>query len=461
MASRITFSIGALVAMALVCSGCSAGQPEPQVLRIGTDDRPGVPAADQISQLASEVESAAGSIRLEPVWHAAGDTADWDQAVADLVIAGDLDLAVVPSRAWASFGVTSLDPLTTPFLIQSDEALAAVLADDEVMEQVFSGLPAAGVVGIAALPEGLRRPFGFRGPLVAPSDFAGGVVRSATAEVNRSLYDAFGATVTDEEPDFEQHVGTDSSYLLDPYGTATGNIVFYPKVNVLVANAERWSGLSETAREEILIAVAATQEWVGRTQSKDGEAARAWCATGGTIVEATPEQVAEFEQAARPVVDRITAVARNAEAVASIERIVTGIHAEDPLSSCDVAPAPPGAEAAIAGTYRWEVTEETIAASGEAVAQCGEVCGVYTWTLEPDGTWRFRWEAPGGGGEVSSAHGTWTFDGGRLRIEDPAYQPMTLTVEIGPEGQLTMTAFDGLEEVDRAALTTTPWLRIE
>ena len=461
MASRIAFAWGALVAMAVVCSGCTAGQPEPVVLKIGTDDRPGVPAADQIAALASEMESASGSIRFEPVWHAAGDTADWDQAVADLVIAGDLDLAVVPSRAWASFGVTSLDPLTTPFLIQSDEALAAVLADDQVMEQVFSGLPEAGVVGIAALPEGLRRPFGFRGPLLAPSDFDGGVVRSATAEVNRSLYTAFGATVTDDEPDFEKQVGTDSSYLLDPYGTATGNVVFYPKVNVLVANAERWSGLSEVARDEILSAVAATQEWVDRTQSTDADAARAWCASGGTIVEASPEQVAAFEQAVRPLVDRITAEGENAGTVASIERIVLGIQADDPMSSCDVAPAAPGAGATIAGTYRWEVTEETIAAAGEAVAQCGEVCGVYTWTLEPEGTWRFRWEAPGGGGEVSSAHGTWTFDGGRLRIEDPAYQPMTLTVEIGPEGQLTMTAFDGLEEVDRAALTTTPWLRIE
>ena len=36
-----------------------------------------------------------GSIVVEPVWHAAGDTADWDQAVARLVTSGDLEMGLI------------------------------------------------------------------------------------------------------------------------------------------------------------------------------------------------------------------------------------------------------------------------------------------------------------------------------------------------------------------------------
>lgn len=461
MIGRTTFAFGVLAVMAVVCSGCTATASDGVALTIGTDDGPGVPAADQISAFESELEAGAGDVELEPVWHAAGDASDWDQAVADLVIDGELDLAVIPSRAWASFGVTTLDPLTTPFLIQSDEALAEVLGNDQLMEQMFAGLPEAGVVGIAAFPEGLRRPFGYHGALLTPSDYAGGVVRTATAEVNRSLYTALGATVTDDEPDFELHLGTDSSYLLEPYGTATGNVAFYPKVNVLVANADLWASLDQGDRDGILAAAMATQEHVRETQSKDAAAARAWCAGGGTIVAASPEQIQAFEEAAQPVIDRIAATGENRGIIASIEAIVDGVDSPEPTSSCDVAPPAPDSPSLIAGTYRWEVTEESIAAAGIATEQCHEVCGIYTWTLAPDGTWRFRWEAPGGGGEVSSAHGTWEFDGTRLTFLDPAYHPMVMTVAIGPSGELTMTPYEGLEEVDRAALTTTPWMKVE
>src|SRR5262245_29187544 len=76
-------------------------------LRVGTDDVPGRPAADQIQEFARAVaERGDGSIVVEPAWHAAGDTANWDQHVARLVTSGELEMGLIPSRAWDTEGVT-------------------------------------------------------------------------------------------------------------------------------------------------------------------------------------------------------------------------------------------------------------------------------------------------------------------------------------------------------------------
>ncbi|MGC5172146.1 hypothetical protein ACLQ2Q_16000 [Microbacterium sp. DT81.1] len=465
MAARTVTALSSLAVVAIACAGCTADPsatatpPEPVTLSVGTDDAPGVPAAEQISALAKEVQRS-GEILLEPVWHAAGDAADWDQAIAEMVVDGELDLAVVPSRAWASLGVSTLDPLTTPFLIQSDEALDAVLSDENLMAPMLEGLTDIGVVGIAAMPEGLRRPFGYHGALLQPSDYAGGTVRTATAEVNGALYRALGASVTDDPPDYDKHLGTDSAYLLGPYGTATGNVVFYPKVNVLVANSDAWAALSEEARAAIAAAASATQDWVGENQPKDSTAAQTWCEGGGSIVAASAEQLASLKLAAQPVVDMIAAEGENADVIAGITSVIERVEAPDPVTACDAVGAESESDVSIAGTYRYEITEQVITSAGASAEEwCPEICGIYTWTLAPDGTWQFRHDASNG--RVGSAHGTWSFDEEKLTIEDPGYQTRVMVVEPDADGNLTMTPSGDFPEISVLAETTTPWMKVE
>ena len=83
---------------------------EPVTLRVGTDDDPGVLAADQIEEFARQVdELSGGELQIEPVWRSGGyDIADWDQVVARMAMSGELDLAMIPARAWDTEGVTSL-----------------------------------------------------------------------------------------------------------------------------------------------------------------------------------------------------------------------------------------------------------------------------------------------------------------------------------------------------------------
>ncbi len=179
-------------------SGCAAGTKvrrlvDPVVLTIGTDDKPGVPAADQIEEFARQVSKLSdGAITIEPEWHAAGDTADWDQRVAELVVDGDLDLGLVPARAWSALGAMSLAVLNTPFLIQSDELVRAVLSDDVAVD-LMAGLEDAGAVGVGMFPEGLRHPFGFAGALGGPSSYEGGLMRAATSGESSAMYAALGA----------------------------------------------------------------------------------------------------------------------------------------------------------------------------------------------------------------------------------------------------------------------------
>jgi hypothetical protein len=120
--------------MALVaCAGGSGGdkaggETAPVTLRIGTNDDPGKPGAAQIEEFSRQVQKLSkGQVRIEPVWQAAGDADDWDQVVARRVVRGDLDMGMIPARAWDTEGVTSLRALNAPFLVTSDNLAAQIV----------------------------------------------------------------------------------------------------------------------------------------------------------------------------------------------------------------------------------------------------------------------------------------------------------------------------------------------
>ena len=100
-----------------------------------------------------------------------------DQKVAGLVQNGELDLALIPARAWDELGVTSLQALQAPFLV-SNEDLVEQVVQSELAGELLAGLDQAGVVGLALLPEGLRHPVGFEHPLLRLEDFSGATIRS-------------------------------------------------------------------------------------------------------------------------------------------------------------------------------------------------------------------------------------------------------------------------------------------
>jgi TRAP-type C4-dicarboxylate transport system substrate-binding protein len=328
--------VTSLACLALV-AGCQSsdqvtkagGQAAPITLRIGTDDGPGRPAADQIEQFAREVAARSGGrLRIEPVWQAAGDAGqdDWDQKVARMVVSGDLDLGNIPTRAWDTEGVTTLRALNAPMLV-TDDALVKQVISGDLAPQLMAGLDSVGITGLALLPEGMRRVFWFRTPLTTVASFKGARLRVPASATTYATFTALGALPDDvsnsgDAIDQGLVAGAETSFLLassvNGASTAAGNLPLWPKVNGLVANRRVLDGLPADLRTILTEAAVATRGWAFDAVPADAQAARDFCAEGGTVVLVDPATVASFRRATAPVTAELVKDATTRSLIASI-----------------------------------------------------------------------------------------------------------------------------------------------
>ena len=243
------------------------------------------------------------------MWPSGGyDIADWDQVVARMAMSGELDLAMIPARAWDTEGVTSLRALHAPFLVTSDELLARIVTDS-VADEMLGGLGGAGVTGLALLPEGMRHVFSFEDPLLSVADFNGATIRAPTSITTHATLEALGATADDFGGPgdlFESGVaaGTitaaESSFSragsLPDFTATAGNVTPFPKVNSLVINTETFDDLTDEQREILRNAALATHDWAISATVPDGDLARQFCEVGGRVVVASDAEVASLVQ---------------------------------------------------------------------------------------------------------------------------------------------------------------------
>ncbi len=409
-----------LAAVALLAAGCGGGEAEgtkaggdaaPVTLRIGTDDGPGRRSGEQIEEFARQVEALTdGQVRIEPVWQAAGDTGadDWDQKVARLVVDGELDLGLIPARAWDTEGVTTLRALNAPFLVTSDEMTARVVTSD-VADDMLAGLDPIGVRGLALLPEGMRIVVSFGDPLLSPDDFTGALLRVPASATTYATFEALGAfpddvTANDAAIAAGDVDGAETSLSLAlttlpaPVRSATGNVLLWPKVNSLVINSERYDGLSEETREALGQAAAATRDWAVETVPHVAEEAAAFCEAGGTIVLASPGDLAALQAATAPVVDEMRRDDQTRAIIQAIDDLPTSGDVPVPaVQACDGASGgvgvrtepltAPGASGELPpGTYRVEMTEAYLRSIGLSEEDVYINAGTYTWTLD-GGRW--------------------------------------------------------------------------
>jgi TRAP-type C4-dicarboxylate transport system substrate-binding protein len=440
---RVIATMFALVLVAAACSSDSAskagGEEPPIVLKIGTNDFPGRVAADQIEEFAARVdELSAGGVRVEPVWRVGGtNTPNWDQLVARQVVSGELEMGNIPSRAFDTVGVTSLRALNAPFLITTDELLDEVVTND-LADDMLSGLDEIGLVGLAILPEGLRYPFGFNESLLGPDDYEGGIIRAPASATTAAAFEALGATVTDNEIDPGSQIGMESAYVFDPLGTAAGNVVLFPKANVLVVNVDVFARLSESQQEILEQAASETLDWSVESRISDAAAAEEWCAGGGRMVAADGEVLEALADAVEPVYQQLRTDQLTAELIDQIEEIKTSMTVSEPVfpDGCIGEPAENEAAAegtddpsVINGSYRFEWDADELAdaflAVGATPAQVDEIgtfenAGVISLIFS-DGNFEDIYET----GFYAGDHcdGTYTISGNRITMvasSDPA-----------------------------------------
>jgi TRAP-type C4-dicarboxylate transport system substrate-binding protein len=448
-----------LLALGLALAGCGAraqadksgGDAAPVTLRMATMEADGAPYADGVREFARQVEDlSGGSLRIEVVWDGAEEYLGEfgpgaDQKVAGLVQSGELDMGLIPARAWDRLGVTSLQALQAPFLVDNEALVGAVVTSD-LARDMLAGLDAAGVVGLALLPEGLRYPVGFDGPLVALGDFAGATLRVFPSDASSRLFEALGASTVDVNgEDFDIAVrdgtiaGAESEFArggeLPHPGAFTANLSVYAKESAIVANEDVFERLSGDQRSILREAAARAQRFMIEHDPTEAQRAEVYCGVGGRIVVAPEHDVAAVHEAAKPVYAALEADPQTKSFIARLRAMKAEVAAQPLPDLCAPAPreseAPAGASTPNGfpeGVYRRDVTAEYLMARGMDSITAHQIEGQTTLTIE-DGRWSGRTTGIDG-----DCHGPYELEAGRIFLYHAEAQCG------GPAGLLVMSA---------------------
>jgi hypothetical protein len=192
-------------------------------------------------------------------------------------------------------------------------------------------------------------------------------------------------TITAGDANLSSATGT-----LPIFATATANLVLYPKVITLAANAEFWDGLADDPQDVLTNAAEAMQDWAIANLPSEVEAAAQYCADGGTVVVTDPSSVAAFRDAVAPIYDELSQDPDAANVIETIEALAPAT-IDAAVEPC----APPGAAMTYDqivpnggelpnGVYRIELTDDFLAAHGLAgdEQEIANNNGVWTFRLE-------------------------------------------------------------------------------
>jgi TRAP-type C4-dicarboxylate transport system substrate-binding protein len=325
-----------------------------------------------------------------------------------MVRSGKAQLAIVPTRAFDFQGVNSFQALQAPFLITSDAGMDRATTG-RTAEQLQSGLPKIGLTGLGLVPEGLRRPFGFRKALVSPADFAGIRFGASRTKALLALLRVLGAVpAAHDGPAFENGVnngtiaGEDSTLggaadgALPRPGFTAGNLAFFPKIDALVANASTLKRLSSEQVTILREAAASARTWA-LGELTERKARDAYCRGGGTVVVAPPSSIAGLQAKAAPVLAEMRADPFTRRLIRELGRTSSGAST---LASCSHRPsggraAGPTVNKVIpAGVYRKTVTEQQLLAAGASRDAAKTNGGTWTLTATASGYQQIHIDSP-------------------------------------------------------------------
>jgi TRAP-type C4-dicarboxylate transport system substrate-binding protein len=398
-------------------------QSGPVVLRFAISDNHNEVSGPYAQEFIDQVkELSDGEIILEPIWDS-GDASEagFEGGVIEQVKSGQADLGMAAARAWDTQGIPSFQALQAPFLIDND-ALAEAVATSDIAARMLADLSKYGIAGLSLWPEDLRHPFSLMPdkPVLSPTDFAGKIIRVITSEATERLIEAFGGTPMYGEAGYEvAESGLRQGLSLSGTPTATGNITFFPKYQVLFVNGAAFGKLSEAQQAILGEAAAAAQKKAIAERPSEVEAARTWCSDFGAVVLASDEQIAEFEKAAQPVFDWIQQDPQNAELIAAIRELKANTPASPAVEACEyvLAQQMPTSDAGDQtwstglppnGVWQVTLTNDDVIQMGVSPGNASDWSGVYTLTLL-DGDFFWSWLGTEGNakGQMESDEGSY------------------------------------------------------
>ena len=176
LSSRLS-AIAAVSALALVLGGCSTDQQTSvgiDTLRVAVL---GAITPDQQAFVDRMNELSEGSIKLEVTdnWTPSGGGSAED-GLAQAVLDGEIDLAWVTVRSLGSIGVTGIDSLEAPLLVQTHDQQRAV-ALGVPAELITTSMRNLGVAGLVMIPGPTQYPVAAGAPLLGTDGWTGKTVQ--------------------------------------------------------------------------------------------------------------------------------------------------------------------------------------------------------------------------------------------------------------------------------------------
>jgi TRAP-type C4-dicarboxylate transport system substrate-binding protein len=313
-----------------------------------------------------------------------------------MVQRGDYDLALVPARSWDDLGVSSLRPLQTPFLVDSDDVVDEIVKGD-VAGRLMSGLATVGVEGLGLWPEALRHPAGFGGPLLTLEDFQGATIRAPYSQDVYAMLRALGSKPVAMDGAAQNAAvaagrlrGLETGSNQPPPGppaTMTADVTFYAKIDTVVANDDVWDQLTDDQAAVLANAAQQTRDWLVAERPIDDVALQALCDAGLGVTQAGPAAVAAIQHATDALAEQMRADRELGPVIDEIEAL-KGEVGPDPYSTPECTAEQPATDigptidpAVLDGTYRTSFTEEELRAAGDT--NTANNSGL--WTISLDG----------------------------------------------------------------------------
>ena len=148
----------------------------------------GLSAVQLFADRIGELSDGRISVTIESEWAGGGDETRVITDVAD----SKADLGWSGTRAFDLKGVKSFQPLHAPFLIQSHDALNAVV-QDPVGKNMLAALSPLGLTGLAVTADEFRMPAAAAKPVRTPAEFHGLRVGTSGSEIQSEGLAALGA----------------------------------------------------------------------------------------------------------------------------------------------------------------------------------------------------------------------------------------------------------------------------
>jgi TRAP-type transport system periplasmic protein len=312
-----------------------------------------------------------GSVQITVTYDWRKGEPNYEVDLAKDVAAGKADLGVAALRAFDGIDVDSFQALVAPLLVDS-YALERKVLDSETARTMLAGLDDAGLHGIGYLMGPLRRPIGFTRPLRSPADYAGAKVGLRASEVGAAALAAWGAEPVVPLPGdntgldgMEGNLTTVREYLDRGVDSLTGNVVLWPRPDVLFANAAHYEKLTDAQRDVLSAAAATALDASDEDVQTTGEETYGiLCNLGLSIVTATDADLAALHDAVAPVYADLERDPGTKAAIAAI-RELRGSATTEVVAPCpaDQASDAPATASPIDGVWTTSFTRDELAAS--------------------------------------------------------------------------------------------------